>query len=216
MHREMGQPSLVESLLPEKLGQNQRLERIHQAVDWVRIGTLAAQVYDAPEGRPSYPPLLMVKVLLLEQWYNLSDPQMEEALGDRISFRRFVGLGLQEDAPDHSTISRFRTALAERGLAEELFLELGRQLEERGLMLKQGTLMDATVVAPRCASRRRRRAGVPKAPKTPMRTGPTPTGERAPTSATGSMRACTQGRGWCAGRFSPRPKSTKARRPMHW
>ena len=56
----------------------------------------------------------MVKVLLLEQWYNLSDPQtsdprMEEALGDRISFRRFVGLGLQEDAPDHSTISRFGT-----------------------------------------------------------------------------------------------------------
>ena len=81
MHREMGQPSLVESLLPEKPGQNQRLERIHQAVDWVRIGKLAAQVYDAPEGRPSYPPLLMVKVLLLEQWYNLSDPQMEEALG---------------------------------------------------------------------------------------------------------------------------------------
>ena len=72
MHREMGQPSLVESLLPEKLGQNQRLERIHQSVDWVRIGKLAAQVYDAPEGRPSYPPLLMVKVLLLEQWYNLS------------------------------------------------------------------------------------------------------------------------------------------------
>ena len=147
MHREMGQPSLVESLLPEKLGQNQRLERIHQVVDWVRIGKLTARVYDAPEGRPSYPPLLMVKVLLLEQWYNLSDPQMEEALGDRISFRRFVGLGLQEDAPDHSTISRFRTALAERGLAEELFMELGRQLEERGLMLKEGTLMDATVVA---------------------------------------------------------------------
>ena len=112
MHREMGQPSLVESLLPEKLGQNQRLERIHQAVDWGRLSKLAAQVYGAPEGRPSYPPLLMVKVLLLEQWYNLSDPQMEEALGDRISFRRFVGLGLQEDAPDHSTISRFRTALA--------------------------------------------------------------------------------------------------------
>ena len=96
------------------------MERIHQSVDWVRIGKLAAQVYDAPEGRPSYPPLLMVKVLLLEQWYNLSDPQlsdpqMEEALGNRISSRRFVGLGLQEDAPDHSTISRFGTTLAGRG-----------------------------------------------------------------------------------------------------
>ena len=88
----------------------------------------------------------MVKILLLEQWYSLSDPQMEEALGDRISFRRFVGLGLQDDTPDYSTISRFRTALEERGLSEKLFRELGRQLEARGLVLKQGTLMDATLV----------------------------------------------------------------------
>lgn len=56
--------------------------------------------------------MTMVKVLLLEQWYNLSDPQMEEALGDRLSFRRFVGLGLEDDTPDHATISRFRTELA--------------------------------------------------------------------------------------------------------
>ena len=82
----------------------------------------------------------------MEQWYNLSDPQMEEALGDRISFRRFVGLGLQDDTPDHSTISRFRTALEELGLSEKLFDELGAQLEKRGLVLKQGTLMDATLV----------------------------------------------------------------------
>jgi IS5 family transposase len=88
----------------------------------------------------------MVKALLLEQWYNLSDPEMEEALGDRISFRRFVGLGLQDDTPDHSTISRFRGALEERGLSEKLFQELGAQLERLGLVLKQGTLMDATLV----------------------------------------------------------------------
>ena len=56
-------------------------------------------VYSAEEGRPSYPPLMTV--LLLEQWHNPSDPQMEEALGDRISFRRFVGLGLQDDTPDY-------------------------------------------------------------------------------------------------------------------
>ena len=107
MHREMGHKSLAEVLLPGNLGQNQRLERIEQAVDWVPLGRLVARVYSAREGRPSYPPLLMVKVLLQQQWYNLSDPQMEEALGDRISFRRFVGLGLQDDTPDHSTISRF-------------------------------------------------------------------------------------------------------------
>ena len=146
MHREMGQPSLAESLLPETLGQNERLERIDEAVDWERFGRLVAGVYSAREGRPSYPPLTMVKVLLLEQWYNLSDPQMEEALGDRISFRRFVGLGLQDETPDYSTISRFRAALEKHGLSEGLFMELEAQLDKLGLILKEGTLMDATLV----------------------------------------------------------------------
>ena len=146
MHRQMGRPSLAESLLPQGLGRNERLERIGEEVDWERFAVLVEGIYSAGEGRPSYPPLLMVKVLLLEQWYNLSDPQMEEALGDRISFRRFVGLGLQDETPDYSTISRFRTELSRRGLSEQLFTELETQLDERGLILKEGTLMDATLV----------------------------------------------------------------------
>ena len=128
MHRQMGQTSLAESLLPQSLGRNERLERIGEEVDWERFAFLVGGVYSADEGRPSYPPLMMVKVLLLEQWYNLSDPQMEEALGDRISFRRFVGLGLQDETPDYSTISRFRTELVKHGLSEELFKELEVQL----------------------------------------------------------------------------------------
>jgi len=104
-------------------------------------------VHAAARGRPSYPPLLMVKVLLLQQWYSLSDPQMEEALGDRLSFRRFVGLGLQDATPDHSTISRFRAALEAEGLSERLFAALAQQLEAQDLVLKEGTLLDATLVA---------------------------------------------------------------------
>ena len=146
MHRQMGQPSFAETLLSEKLGQNERLERIGKVVDWGRLCRLVAEVHSAGEGRPSYPPLMMVKVLLLEQWYNLSDPEMEEALKVRISFRRFVGLGLQDDTPDHSTISRFRSGLAELGVSERLFKELEKQLQRRGLILKKGTLMDATLV----------------------------------------------------------------------
>ena len=201
MHREMGQPSLVESLLPEKLGQNQRLERIHQAVDWGRLRKLAAQVYGAPEGRPSYPPLLMVKVLLLEQWYNLSDPQMEEALGDRISFRRFVGLGLQEDAPDHSTISRFRTALAAGGLDEKLFQELGPPVGAARAGAEGGDpdgrhrggrpgAQTADVGGP----------GGPEAPSTPMRTGRIPIAGGDRTSATRCMWRWMRDRGSCARR----------------
>ena len=146
MHRRMGSPSLAETLLPEGLGRNRRLERIDEEVDWEKFSALVEGIYSACEGRPSYPPLMMVKVLLLEQWYNLSDPQMEEALWDRISFRRFVGLGLGDDTPDYSTISRFRAELARRGLSEKLFEELVAQLDRQGLMVKEGTLMDATLV----------------------------------------------------------------------
>ncbi len=146
MHRKVGQQSMAEAFLPEQVGRNERLERIGEAVDWDRIGKIVDEVYSAPEGRPSYPPLMMVKVMLLQQWYNASDPEMEAALWDRLSFRRFVGLGLQDDSPDYSTISRFRKELTERSLGDRLFEELGRQLEERGLVVKKGTLMDATLV----------------------------------------------------------------------
>jgi IS5 family transposase len=146
MHRKMGNQSMIEAFLPEQVGRNERLERMDEVVDWNEIGNLVENIYSAREGKPSYPPLMMVKVLILQQWYNASDPEMEAALLDRLSFRRFVGLALQDDSPDHSTISRFRKQLTDRGLGEKLFEELGRQLDNRGLIVKKGTLMDATLV----------------------------------------------------------------------
>jgi transposase len=100
----------------------------------------------APTGRPGYPPLALFRALLLAQWYQLSDPGLEEALADRLSFRRFCGFGLDDGTPDETTLCRFRGALAERGLAEALFAELNRQLDARGLVLKAGTGFDATLV----------------------------------------------------------------------
>ncbi len=93
---------------------------------------MVAPIYAAPTGRPSYPPLLMVKALLLQQWYSLSDPGLEEALADRRSFRRFVGLALDQPVPDHATLWRFRQQLAARDLAGELFAAVERQLDGRG------------------------------------------------------------------------------------
>ena len=77
--------------------------------------------------------MTMVKVLLLEQWYNLSNPQMEEALNDRMAVHRFVGLVLHEDAMDCSTISRFRTALGVE-LSTRLFAKSEKQLVEQGVV----------------------------------------------------------------------------------
>ena len=85
----------------------------------------------------------MLKVLWLGQWYNLSDSQMEEALGDRISLRHFLGLSLQDDTLDYSTISRFQARLEKHGLRENLFEELQCELDGMGLILKEATLMDA-------------------------------------------------------------------------
>lgn len=144
MHREVGQSSFAEALISG--GSNARLERIDGLIDWPRLEGLLAGVYSSSTGRPSYPPLTMLKVLLLQSWYGLSDPAMEEALGDRLSFRRFAGVGLEEAVPDHSTISRFRTLLAQRGLADRLFEEVTRQIEAKGLVIKTGTIIDATAI----------------------------------------------------------------------
>lgn len=145
-HRRVGQISLAEALVQQRPGVNARLERIGALVRWDRFEKLLSRVYASPEGRPSYPPLVMLKCLLLQQWYALSDLELEEALSDRLSFRRFAGLALDEHVPDHTTICRFRQQLAAHGLAEKLFAELNRQIEARGLIVKKGTLIDATLV----------------------------------------------------------------------
>jgi transposase, IS5 family len=89
----------------------------------------------------------MVKALYLQALYDLSDPGLEAALLDRLSFRRFCGLSLDEATPDETTILRFRHDAAETKTLQACFEEINRQLEAKGLVLKKGTLMDATLVA---------------------------------------------------------------------
>jgi IS5 family transposase len=142
-----GQGSFLEAFASTKLGRNGVLERVEGAVRWYRFEKLLRRLRPEGAGRPPYDGLLMFKALLLQQWYALSDAELEEALNDRVSFRRFLGLGLEDDAPDHTTLCRFRNRLIEAGLAEKLFAEFDKQMEERGLMLKKGTMLDATLVA---------------------------------------------------------------------
>jgi IS5 family transposase len=142
----MGQMSLADGLVKQRAGQNQALQRLSAVIRWQPLERLLDSIYDAERGRPSYPPRLMFKCLLLQLWYQLSDPELEEALADRLSFRRFVGLPLDQEVPDHSTISRFRAQLCDRALGQRLFEEVNRQLEARGMFLKKGTLIDATLI----------------------------------------------------------------------
>jgi IS5 family transposase len=140
------QTSFVDALLPAGFGRNQRLERIAGLIDWSRIAALVAPVRPGETGRPPYRALAMFRALLLQQWYGLSDPGLEEALLDRVSFRRFCGFALAEETPDETTICRFRNAVKEAGLGEALFGEVARQLDEAGFVVKSGTLIDASLV----------------------------------------------------------------------
>jgi IS5 family transposase len=129
-----------------KVGQNATLERLSCEVDWGCFEKLLARLRSDGPGRPPKQALMMLKALLLQQWYALSDAGLEEALNDRMSFRRFIGLALEEPAPDHTTLCRFRNHLVDQNLAEKLFAEFGRQLEVRGLVLKRGTMIDASLL----------------------------------------------------------------------
>ena len=157
MRREGKQAGFAEAFVVG--GGNQRLERIEGLVDWAAVERLLQPVYAAPTGRASYPVLSLFKAVLLGAWHGLGDPELEATLADRLSFRRFAGLALDAAVPDHSTLWRFRDELRRRGLAEVLFAEVNRQLERHGLVVKAGTLIDATLIAAAAAEPPKQRGG---------------------------------------------------------
>jgi hypothetical protein len=105
---------------------------------------------NAGAGRPPWDAVLMLRCMMLAKWNNLSDPGLEEALRDRISFRRFVGLSFTDKTPDATTFVRFRERLREARIDGAIFEAVVRHIEGKGLLVKQGTMVDATIIdAPR-------------------------------------------------------------------
>ena len=141
-----GQLSLAEALLGASPGVSGPLDRIGSLVKWYRFEKLLAGLRGDGPGHPGYPALVLFKALLVQSLYGLSDRELEEALADRLSFRRFAGLGLEERVPDHTVLCRFRNVLIEKGLLDRLFAELDRQMDKAGVMVKRGTMLDATVI----------------------------------------------------------------------
>jgi IS5 family transposase len=142
----MSQCSFVDALLPKGFGRNAKLETIAGLLDWGPVEAIVTSIRSGEYGRPPYAALGMFKALLLQQWYGLSDPGLEEALLDRVSFRRFCGFALDADTPDETTLCRFRNALKDARLGEALFAEINRQLDAAGFSLRRGTLIDATLI----------------------------------------------------------------------
>ena len=135
-------------------GGSAALERVSGLVDWAGFERTLAGLREEGPGRPGYRPLLLFKALLLQAWYGLSDAELEFRLGDSLAFGRFVGLSLDDDVPDHTTLCRFRNRLVRERLLERLFAELDGQLEGAGVILKQGTMLDATLIETQAAGRR--------------------------------------------------------------
>src|SRR5918994_3309066 len=131
-----GQLSLVEAFLGSGLARPSRLERLAGLVKWYRFEKLLKRLSDDGPGRPAYPPLVMFKALLLQSLYGLSDAELEEAIADRLSFRRFIGVAFEDAVPDHTTLCRFRNRLIAAGVVRELFCEVYPPLGAAGGMVK--------------------------------------------------------------------------------
>ncbi|MBO6690048.1 MAG: IS5 family transposase [Henriciella sp.] len=126
------------------------LAEMEAVVPWGRLLTLIAPHYPkmgSKGGRPSLPLEVMLRVYCLQQWYALSDPMAEEALYDSDAMRRFAGIELGDDRiPDETTILNFRHLLEQHALTEAIFAEVNAHLAERGVTLRSGTLVDATII----------------------------------------------------------------------
>ena len=140
-----GQLGFAEAFVSPGLGLNRKLDRLDELIDWSPLERLASAVRPGDRGRPPYAPLSMLKALYLQALYDLSDPGLEEALLDRLSFRRFCGFALDGGTPDETTICRFRGDA--RAALEAAFEKIDRQLDAAGLLVRKGTLMDATLVS---------------------------------------------------------------------
>jgi len=124
-----------------------RLGEISGLIDWDAFRPLLADLYTNTEGRggrPNCDVVLMIKLLVLQQWYGLSDPELERQAIDRISFRHF--LGYPASIPDRSTVWLFRERLAITGKEAAIWDEFQRQLDEQGLTIKRGVMQDASFI----------------------------------------------------------------------
>jgi IS5 family transposase len=125
------------------------LDEMHRVVPWGTIvGLIEPHYPKAGNGRRPIGLERMLRIYFLQQWYGLSDPGMEEALYDMESLRRFAGIELgEQEIPDETTILNFRRLLEKHQLTEKLWAEVNGYLSEKKLLLKQGTIVDATLIA---------------------------------------------------------------------
>ena len=145
--KNLKQTSLADALLIDHAALTE-LDGVHALINWPAIAAELADIHTKKRGEKAYPPIVMFKALLLQVWYNLSDPALEKQLARDLLFRRFVGLSLDQSIPDHSSLWRFRNLLSAQGRFERLLNQLNTQLAEAGLLIRSGqiSIIDASVI----------------------------------------------------------------------
>jgi len=139
----------------------EELDAVHDIINWKQIEKSLSSLYQGTRGAPSYPPLMLFKILILQAWYGLSDPAMEKQLARDLMFRRFIDLSLSETVPDHSTLWRFRQLLQEKELLEPLLAKINDQLEQASLIVTHGSIsiIDATIIEAKNARPKKNKQG---------------------------------------------------------
>lgn len=144
--------TFADAILKDSMDKNRCLIRIMDianSIDWNSIEAVLTghyQVGTSKEGANAYPPLLLFKCLLLQKWFHIdSDPELESQINDRISFKKFLELSLNDPSPDHSTFSRFRKRLTKNTM-DQINSVILRQFEQQGLNINEGVAIDARLV----------------------------------------------------------------------
>jgi transposase, IS5 family len=148
MQKNNSQLSFSSLSLSKRKVKNEFFEQMNRLLDWSSIEADIKKYYSkgaSVAGRPSYSGLLLFKMSLLQTWYGLSDYEVEEKVNDSLSFMNFVGLTLEDDVPDNTVLSRFRTELTKKKAYEKLMDNINGQLEQKGILLKKGAIVDASI-----------------------------------------------------------------------
>ena len=159
----MKQATLNLDLNTKKTRKREFLEQMEQVIAWSALMELIAPYY--PEGRTGRPPFslsTMLRVYFMQQWFTLSDPAMEEAFFDTPLYREFAQLEELSRLPDESTVLRFRHRLEKHKLTEKILATVNELLTQRGLLLKTGTVVDATLIAAPTSTKNKDKARDPE------------------------------------------------------
>ena len=149
--KQLGFGDYEQSTAKKRTKRERFLSEMEAVVPWKKLLDLIEPHYpktSSKGGRPPYPLETMLRIHLLQQWYDLSDPAMEDALIEVPTMRRFAGIALISDRiPDETTILAFRHLLEQNNLGEEIFEAVKAHLKANGMAMKQGTIVDATIIA---------------------------------------------------------------------